>query len=195
MTDQRRPAKCHPERRHAAKGLCFSCYAEQYPKARRADCHSDRIWYIDGLCRTCYDRRLKQENPEYASRQKATHQKWVEDNYDYKRQCDKSYHQNPEVQARHRALGRERLLSSFGLTWEDEIVIIEYQGNKCAICEETPSRRYDLDHDKNTMLPRGFLCGRCNKGLGLLGDNVEGLEKALEYLHNPPAQKIKRKNK
>jgi len=39
-----------------------------------------------------------------------------------------------------------------------------------------------LDHDpiKNTF--RGWLCHKCNTGIGLLGDNVEGLLRALDYL-------------
>ncbi len=43
-----------------------------------------------------------------------------------------------------------------------------------------------LDHDHLTNGFRGWLCHKCNSGIGHLGDNVEGLEKALEYLrkHN-----------
>jgi hypothetical protein len=29
---------------------------------------------------------------------------------------------------------------------------------------------------------RGVLCRTCNKAVGQLGDNVEGLQKALDYL-------------
>src|SRR5262249_17938069 len=29
---------------------------------------------------------------------------------------------------------------------------------------------------------RGWLCNRCNRGIGLLGDTAEGVEKALTYL-------------
>ena len=39
-----------------------------------------------------------------------------------------------------------------------------------------------LDHCsiKNTF--RGWICGNCNKGLGMLGDTMEGLLKATNYL-------------
>jgi len=36
------------------------------------------------------------------------------------------------------------------------------------------------DHESGTV--RGILCRKCNLGLGLLGDNVESLSRALAYL-------------
>ena len=39
-----------------------------------------------------------------------------------------------------------------------------------------------LDHDHETGAFRGWICMACNLGLGKLGDNVAGLEKALAYL-------------
>lgn len=39
-----------------------------------------------------------------------------------------------------------------------------------------------LDHDHATGKFRGWLCHTCNTGLGLLGDNREGLLRALAYL-------------
>jgi hypothetical protein len=39
-----------------------------------------------------------------------------------------------------------------------------------------------FDHCHETGLFRGWLCSKCNSGLGLLGDNEEALERALRYL-------------
>ena len=57
----------------------------------------------------------------------------------------------------------------------------------CAICGDLPAgSSYQnglvLDHDHDTGKIRGALCGRCNKGLGLLGDNLASLRLAVEYL-------------
>jgi len=41
-----------------------------------------------------------------------------------------------------------------------------------------------FDHDPATHTFRGWLCQSCNVGLGNLGDNVEGVTKAIEYLNN-----------
>ena len=39
-----------------------------------------------------------------------------------------------------------------------------------------------FDHDHNTEKYRGFLCHFCNTGIGKLGDNIEGVTRALRYL-------------
>ena len=40
----------------------------------------------------------------------------------------------------------------------------------------------NLDHDPVTGKFRGWLCSNCNKGMGLLGDDLAGILKAAEYL-------------
>jgi hypothetical protein len=39
-----------------------------------------------------------------------------------------------------------------------------------------------IDHCHNTGKVRGLLCDHCNKGLGLFKDNIDYLNKAIEYL-------------
>lgn len=59
----------------------------------------------------------------------------------------------------------------------------------CEICGEKPKvdngrKKFSLvlDHciEKNSF--RGWLCTDCNRGLGLFGDSVAGLKKAIDYL-------------
>jgi acetyltransferase-like isoleucine patch superfamily enzyme len=52
----------------------------------------------------------------------------------------------------------------------------------CDCCGNTHRKTLVLDHDHNTLRFRGFICEDCNQGLGKLGDNIEGLEKAITYL-------------
>ena len=52
----------------------------------------------------------------------------------------------------------------------------------CECCGRTPPS-LSLDHDHNTGAFRGWLCKECNVGLGFLGDDEAGLERALMYLH------------
>ena len=40
-----------------------------------------------------------------------------------------------------------------------------------------------LDHCHQTLKFRGWLCELCNRGIGQLGDNIEGLKRAIEYLN------------
>lgn len=62
---------------------------------------------------------------------------------------------------------------------------------KCWACKTKPG--YAIDHDHKCCPDRyktcgncirGILCRECNAGIGLLGDDVTGLENAVAYLKN-----------
>jgi hypothetical protein len=52
----------------------------------------------------------------------------------------------------------------------------------CECCGALASGRLDLDHDHETGKFRGWLCNTCNRGVGMLGDNVHGIMRAMSYL-------------
>lgn len=56
----------------------------------------------------------------------------------------------------------------------------------CPICErefgENAAAKQNVDHCHKTGEYRGVICGRCNRALGILGDTVESLERAVAYL-------------
>lgn len=51
----------------------------------------------------------------------------------------------------------------------------------CECCKKIPLK-WCLDHDHETNQFRGWICEKCNTGLGKLGDNIEGIVNALNYL-------------
>ena len=51
----------------------------------------------------------------------------------------------------------------------------------CDCCGKK-SDKLNLDHDHKTNEFRGWLCYHCNTALGKLGDDIEGVTKALRYL-------------
>ncbi len=51
----------------------------------------------------------------------------------------------------------------------------------CEMCD-AGGRQMHLDHDHATGKFRGWLCNRCNMALGVLGDTVANLERAIDYL-------------
>lgn len=176
-------AKCHPKRTHAAKGLCFQCYQKEFkPKAKRATCHTGRIAHVRGLCRSCYDKELKLSQPDYAKRQAQNTSRWHNLNKDRVKGYAREYTSQGRVKKRSRARDREARLAAFGLTLADEVELLSQQNNCCPICGIRPKRQFDIDHDHETGLFRGLICHRCNKGLGLLGDTIEGVQNALNYL-------------
>lgn len=55
----------------------------------------------------------------------------------------------------------------------------------CECCGGPPNGRYKrlhVDHCYLTGKFRGWLCFKCNNAIGLLGDSVEGLLMAIQYL-------------
>lgn len=77
----------------------------------------------------------------------------------------------------------------YGISMKQFNELFEFQDGKCGICMTELNqnrRRTNIDHDHETGKVRGLLCSGCNTGLGQLGDNIEGLKKALYYLENSP---------
>lgn len=53
----------------------------------------------------------------------------------------------------------------------------------CELCGEPfGMSRSRLDHCHDSNLFRGWLCSRCNTGLGSFGDTADGIRAALRYL-------------
>ena len=78
-----------------------------------------------------------------------------------------------------------RYIKLFGITIDDYNNMFSEQEGKCGICGKHQvelSRRLAVDHDHETMEVRGLLCTDCNVSIGKLGDNIEGVENALNYL-------------
>lgn len=75
----------------------------------------------------------------------------------------------------------------YGITLAEYDARLSAQGGVCACCQSAapgyPSgRSFAVDHDHETGVIRGLICSKCNKGIGLLGDNAAGVAKALAYL-------------
>ena len=90
------------------------------------------------------------------------------------------YKNNPEAK---RKRNRTYRIRKYGIEPEDYHRMVEEQAGVCAICGSSPSHpNLTIDHDHHTGEVRGLLCHKCNKGLGLLGDDLDGIESALQYL-------------
>jgi len=112
------------------------------------------------------------------------------DGYGYRcKTCDKKarYKYRESNKDRFYENSRKRQLKyKYGITPEEYESILRDQGGGCAICSTPTNTRGDfkfsVDHDHKTGKMRGLLCNNCNRGLGLLGDDVVSLRKALTYL-------------
>lgn len=98
------------------------------------------------------------------------------------------YLDNPEGYARRNRAGHLR--RKYGLSPSEYEDLVAKQEGLCAICGEGESAigrngqplPLAIDHCHDTGEIRGLLCFNCNTGLGRLGDNVQALERAIEYL-------------
>lgn len=68
----------------------------------------------------------------------------------------------------------------YGLAPDDYERMCNEQEFRCACCRREAPLFVDHDHDTDEI--RGLLCHNCNVGIGHLGDDIAGLEKALDYM-------------
>jgi hypothetical protein len=84
-------------------------------------------------------------------------------------------------------------LKKYGLNSERYAEILAGQGGGCAICGRLPgatAKKFHVDHDHRCCpvgsscgkCVRGILCGPCNSGIGLLGDDPDRVRAAAVYL-------------
>lgn len=146
---------------------CSACKAEK-PLAEFYKLKSGRLG-VHAWCKGCFkkDQRARFErDPER------------------KRRAQRAY----DEQHRER-IKEARLLRNYGLTLAQFHELLDRQHGRCAVCR-CPIDLYvgrkkaicvDHAHD-GTDRVRGLLCQSCNRGIGLLGDDIDRLQSAINYL-------------
>ena len=98
---------------------------------------------------------------------------------------------DPVIRQRVAANKRRGILALYGMSDVDYAKMLVDQNGKCAICDKEETSIHSLtgtmfslsiDHDHTTGKVRGLLCNRCNRAIGMLGDDVDTLLKAVDYL-------------
>lgn len=85
----------------------------------------------------------------------------------------------------------------YGITLAQYEELLKFQNGVCFICRRKPvTRRLVVDHDHKKIgidSVRGLLCGHprygCNIALGSFRDDPDTLDRAADYLRDPPAQR------
>ena len=89
----------------------------------------------------------------------------------------------PRIRNKTYAENRISRIRIYGIDVPDYERMLEEQNGGCYICGKKPTKRaLDIDHDHETGKVRGLLCSNHNRALGLLGDNLLLLVRAMEYL-------------
>lgn len=86
---------------------------------------------------------------------------------------------------------KEAIKNSHGIDIQEYNNMQIKQNNKCLICGKEESMKLHsnikflcVNHCHDSGKIRGLLCNSCNVGLGCFKDNIELIEKALDYLKN-----------
>lgn len=137
-------------------------------------------------------RMTREEKNEYYKRwrktesgkasQKATNDKRLE----YRKTwLNRQYKDDPEFREKMKERSKLKNFSKYGLSKPEYDALLDKQSHCCAICQISVSQlksRLEIDHNHQTGKVRGLLCGNCNKGIGMLQDKAEILQRAIYYL-------------
>ena len=148
---------------------------------------------VDGslVSRTCRNCKLEKSAREFhfagnRKYQRRTCKKCTEEEKKVRTEGDRGHYAE---------LARTRhLRRTYGLSDKEFLKLLEIQEGLCSICwveldteygTQSPNK-VQVDHCHETDVVRGLLCFSCNTGLGKFRDSKELLQRALNYLNNPP---------
>jgi hypothetical protein len=87
-----------------------------------------------------------------------------------------------------------RVQKVYGLGPGDYGRLYLHQGGKCALCQRATgqTKKLAVDHDHETGLVYGLLCGPCNKDvMGWSRRQADYFVRCIQYLDNPPARQLR----
>ena len=111
--------------------------------------------------------------------------------YDYMRQRTllwdrlREYVKTPTKEEQRESRRWRSIYSLYRLTRGQWQAIFERQQGCCAICgisQDDLGYTLEIDYDHGTGKVRGLLCKKCNLGIGMFGEDVENINKAIMYL-------------
>lgn len=126
-------------------------------------------------CAECNKRKVREWADANPDRSRATAERFRHRNRTVlntrareRRQADPAAHRDAKLRYR------------YGLGLEEFGQLSEAQNHACAICGNVVLLHVDHDHASGAV--RGLLCAPCNQGIGLLRDDPERLQAAIDYL-------------
>lgn len=148
-----------------------------------AKCHPHRKHNARGLCNTCYSRWLRDNNPEYVKRQRISARAWAQENPDKVKILQERRKEKRKVDPEAILSRREDwLIRRYGITTDDYDRMLEAQKGVCALCGRLPGARLlHVDHCHDTDRVRGLLCHQCNWYLGTIDADPSILDRIKKY--------------
>ena len=121
---------------------------------------------------------------------KEYHAKWYEENKEKRRKQISEYGKSKSKEWHHAKGRKHHLKKRYNITQQDYETKLASQNHQCAVCGKheslnTRGGKLDplhIDHCHKTNKIRDLLCYQCNSGLGQFKDDIETLQKAIDYL-------------
>jgi endogenous inhibitor of DNA gyrase (YacG/DUF329 family) len=156
----------------ARKLFCSEgCKSRHYDRLRTADGRRE----VEHVCDHCGQQFHARRGRKFCSYSCSALAKWASSSYEFPTGPD-----HPNWRGGSLASRRRR---DYGIEPEQYEALLVAQNSVCAICKNNRSARpLGVDHNHTTGAVRGLLCGPCNAGLGLFGDNPGWLLAAVSYL-------------
>ena len=122
---------------------------------------------------------------------KEYHAKWYETNKEKRLKQISDYDKSQPKEWRQAKGRKHHLKKRYNITQQEYETKLASQDYKCALCGKDASDNkrggkldpLHIDHCHKTNTLRDLLCHQCNSGLGQFKDNIEILQKAIDYLH------------
>ena len=128
---------------------------------------------------------------------KIHHQEYIKKHPEINRKAAEKYHQTEKYKTNSRKYWQtprfkdltkfSSLKRKYGLSREAYQALLESQNGVCAICKEKNGRgteKLAVDHNHKTNKVRGLLCFKCNVSLGYLAEDVERMNKMIQYVQS-----------
>lgn len=110
--------------------------------------------------------------------------KWYRKNIAKMRKYSREYWNRSENKIKNRD---SKLRNDYGISLEDYKKMFDIQKGVCAICGLFPyhktQRTLAVDHNHTTGKVRALLCHKCNSAIGMLNEDVQIIQKVIEYLN------------
>lgn len=155
--------------------------------------------YTDGLCKTCrneFNKNWRRETLPEVDLYKR--EKLIASGKNICHVCEKIKPLGAFKKSRHVNTGyhntckgcksisdkNAKLKKAYGITLSEYNDLVVKQGNSCMICKTPFTNVKDIcvDHSHSTTEVRGLLCHPCNRGIGLLKEDIQVLYSAIRYL-------------
>ena len=131
-------------------------------------------------CRSCASIKNKIWRQQNIDKVKLNNGKWAKNNPERAYEGRKRWREQ-NLDRSKKVNKNSWLKRAYGITLDKYNEMLEFQQNKCKICNE--NKKLVVDHCHKTGKVRGLICDKCNVGLGRFNDDLNLILKAAEYLN------------